>query len=235
MTAASLLNSGAREPAQPHTCHRESFSLFPNIRKVYSIDMSKRQYLDKLEMPDLPRSELRSLASSHLARLILLKEGPKTRGTFNLTITFLRLADFSIIEYLRSRNALTSFSTKRAVNRFFEGICHLENCIVSMHRSLLFMQQIRRLGLVTHDGAPIVIRSKEWKVLRAQDRLRKIRNSIQHLDGLILRGEEKIVFAFRPGERGLEFESAQLSYAELCQWLRELNQLSKIISSAKES
>jgi len=197
--------------------------------------MSTKQYLGKLEMPDLPRSELRSLAASHLARLILLKEGPKTRGSFNLTISFLRLADFSTIEYLRSRNALASFSRERFVNRFFEGICHLENSIVSMHRALLFIQQIRRLALVTHDGVPIVIRSKEWKVIRAKDRLRKIRNSIQHLDGMILRGEEKIVFAFRPGERGLEFESAQLSYAEMVEWLVELNQLSKIISSAKEN
>jgi hypothetical protein len=87
---------------------------------------------------------------------------------------------------------------------------------------------------VTHDGIPIVIRSREWNVLRAQDRLRKIRNSIQHLDGMILKGEEKIVFAFRPGERGLEFEGAQLSYAELVEWLVELNHLSKTISSAKE-
>jgi hypothetical protein len=197
--------------------------------------MSTRQYLDKIEMPDLPKSEVRSLASSHLARLILLKQGPKTTGSFNLTITFLRLADFSTLEYLRSRATLRSFSKERFVNRFFEGICHLENCIVSMHRSLLFMQQIRRLGLLTHDGIPIVIRSREWNVLRAQDRLRKIRNSIQHLDGMILRGEEKIVFAFRPGERGLEFEGAQLSYAELVDWLVELNQLSKTISSAKEN
>jgi hypothetical protein len=197
--------------------------------------MSKRQYLEKIEMPDLPRSEVRSLASSRLARLILLKQGPKTTGSFNLTITFLRLADFSTLEYLRSRATLRSFSKERFVNRFFEGICHLENCIVSMHRSLLFMQQIRRLGLVSHDGVPIVIRSRDWNILRAQDRLRKIRNSIQHLDAMILKGEEKIVFAFRPGESGLEFEGAQLSYAELVEWLVELNQLSKTISSAKEN
>ena len=106
---------------------------------------------------------------------------------------------------------------------------------MTMHRSLLFMQQIRRLGLVSHDGVPIVIRSREWTVLRAQDRLRKIRNSIQHLDGTILRGEEKIVFAFRPGESGLEFEGAQVSYVELVEWLVDLNQLSKTISSAKET
>jgi hypothetical protein len=196
--------------------------------------MTKKRYLEKLEMPALPKLRVPSAASNHLARLILLKEGPKTRRTFNLTISFLRLADFSALEYLRARSALSSFATDRAVNRFFEGICHLENCIVSMHRALLFMQQIRRLGLLTHDGVPIVIRSKEWKVLYAQDRLRKIRNSIQHLDGLILKGEEKIVFAVRPGEHGLELEDALLSYSELCQWLVELNQLSKMLSSSKE-
>jgi hypothetical protein len=97
------------------------------------------------------------------------------------------------------------------------------------------MQQIRRLGLLTHHDVPIVIRVKEWKVLRAQDRLRKIRNSIQHLDGLILRGEEKIVFAIRPAERGLELANSDLTYSELCEWLVELNQLSTVISSSKES
>jgi len=197
--------------------------------------MSNRLFLDKLEMPAFPNSEVRSLASSHLARLVLLKEGPKKTGSFNLTISFLRLSDFAIVEYLRARAALTSFSTQRAVNRFFEGVCHLENCIVSIHRSLLFMQQIRRLGLLTHDGVPIVIRVKEWRVLRAQDRLRKIRNSIQHLDGMILRGEERIVFAIRPAERGLELANSDLSYSELCEWLVELNQLSKLISSSKEA
>ena len=114
--------------------------------------MSKKRYLENLEMPALPKLRVPSAASNHLARLILLKEGPKTRRSFNLTISFLRLADFSALEYLRARSALSSFSTERAVNRFFEGICHLENCIVSMHRALLFIQQIRRLGLLTHDG-----------------------------------------------------------------------------------
>lgn len=197
--------------------------------------MSNRRFLDKLEMPAFPNSEVRSLASSHLARLVLLKEGPKQTGSFNLTISFLRLSDFAIVEYLRARAALTSFSTQRAVNRFFEGVCHLENCIVSIHRSLLFMQQIRRLGLLTHDGVPIVIRVKEWRVLRAQDRLRKIRNSIQHLDGMILRGEERIVFAIRPAQRGLELANSDLGYSELCEWLVELNQLSQLISSSKEA
>ena len=85
------------------------------------------------------------------------------------------------------------------------------------------MHQIRRLRLLTHDGIPIVIRVKEWKVLRAQDRLRRIRNSIQHLDGLILRGEEKIVFAIRTGERGLDLANADLAYSELCEWLVSKN------------
>ncbi len=61
----------------------------------------------------------------HLARLVLLKEAPRETGSFNLTISFLRLADFSVVEYLRARNVLTSFSKQRAVNRFFEGMCHL--------------------------------------------------------------------------------------------------------------
>ncbi len=105
--------------------------------------MSNRRFLDNLEMPAFPGSEIRGLASSHLARLVLLKEGPRKTGSFSLTISFLRL------------------------NRFFDGVCHLENCLVSIHRSLLFMQQIRRLGLLTHNNVPIVIRVREWKVLRA--------------------------------------------------------------------
>ena len=186
-------------------------------------------------MPPFPVAELRSLASSHIARLVLLKQGPKRTGSFNVTISFLRLSDFAVGEYLRARSALISFAKQRAVNRFCDGVCHLENCIVSIHRSLLFVRQIRKLRLVTHDNNPIVIRSRNWKVIQAQDRLRKVRNSIQHLDAVILKGEERIVFAIRPGERTIELADTDITYSELCEWVVEINQLSKIISSSKEN
>jgi len=129
---------------------------------------------------------------------------------------------------------------------------YFESCITSMHRAVLCMRRIR--GGVGREELVRVFRTKlDFVNDKVANRLRDMRDSIQHTDGQILDGAipENTPFALTvtgpevpvadPKQRGQTLKTIdrlvlgdnELLFAELATWLNEMGECAEIISNFK--
>jgi hypothetical protein len=146
----------------------------------------------------------------------------------SLLINASRLTDLAIREYDLARQAFKN--AREQAGRFgylVRGVGHLEAAVVSTHRALEFLTRLRNLGLVGHDGSPLVPRPKDAPVLSDSVRnvFRHFRDSIQHLDEKVIaaKAEEPKPIMLMPYEDRLELEGAELTYRQWVEWLTALH------------
>ena len=98
----------------------------------------------------------------------------------------------------------------------------METCVGSVHRALLFGMKIRKRQ--TLPGLP-----RELSVFRqfVADRVSAVRDSIEHIDKDIIRGEVKEGYrCLTPKVHQIEIGSeVRLSYTDLSGWIKELHQV----------
>jgi hypothetical protein len=143
---------------------------------------------------------------------------PKTRA---LRYGYLRLVDKCTYEYRRGRELLMAFVDAERGQRFgilLQSASHFESCISTMKRAVSYLDALRR----DKDGPSI---SKNVAVLRNQDRIRRVRDAIEHTDEDILKGTlspgDAHVLLVKDDE--LELAGEKIRYDELAKWIEELH------------
>lgn len=180
---------------------------------------------------------IKCIPSDDLADLepnLLLKAGfrvligrYKHRPASLLLRNALRLIDQSILEYKWALDDFRLFTKFGAVDGFFRGQGHLENCVNSTHRAITFLERLRRYKLETSDGVHIVPRSKNLEVLTegVRYRIRDLRNAIMHVDERLVDFQGGEAVAIHPTDSGVELEGIRITWEELSRWLRQLYKL----------
>lgn len=108
---------------------------------------------------------------------------PPGQGLLN---NLTRLTDKAVIEYEAARAALDRYVDPRgdrALSDVFRTFDHLETCLDALHRAGQHAEALR-----SAPGGP-AINVKQTPSPEARDRVRKVRNAIQHAEERILRGK----------------------------------------------
>lgn len=125
-----------------------------------------------------------------MVALVFSDRGPRNDPESTLATSFLRLVDKAIISHELARSDFVVWNEQRSFGAFLRGQGHLETCVGSAHRALTFAEQLRSCRLVTEDGHPLIPRARDLTVFSedARQRIRSLRDAIEHVDEQIVRG-----------------------------------------------
>jgi hypothetical protein len=186
-------------------------------------------------MPSLEHLDTSLRGKRFLGNLMGIHGPPTARGK-QIADGYVRLVEKAVIEYQQSREKLVLFIVNRAHE--FDNYCraqdHIESCIQSLHRAILYLDKLRGLGFRQADGSPFVPKPRELTVLRhpIKDRVRDFRDVCEHLDndiicGNIWSGEDAAVHL---GWDGVDLAGKKISYVELAKWLEQLHRFALLLS-----
>ncbi len=161
---------------------------------------------------------------------------PSASPLMGLWMNFVRLTDKALREYDASRHELLSYVGHAGGFRtspYIRAIDHMENCLSAAHRAVLDAAALRAEGLGTK-AVPITERQEQ--------RLRLVRNTIEHTDERLVgpnpRWPSAVVFtreqpfALRLANRGMVIGADDLAYAELVAVLRKMYRAVEAIRGA---
>ncbi len=188
-------------------------------------------WLAHREIPDL--SDLDSKSILNLMVNLLVGNTPAMMKLDKGSAYFrnlVRLSDKCIIEYEAGRLACLDFeanvSTQNKFSPLFRAVNHFENCITSLHRAV---QHIDKLGADYRNMGDIVQAARALK--GAKERLRRMRDAIEHTDKLIAGGRiganESMFMSVQPD--GLHLEQEHIGFGELAGWVRSVNQVASLL------
>lgn len=188
--------------------------------------METNESISKSKMPSLESLEL-SLRSKRQLGKILGVHGPPTTVGKQIADGYVRLVEKAILEYECSRQKLNAFLKEGYADDYFRAQDHFETCINSLHRSILYLDRLRRLGFKTSNGLSFVPRPRELAVISesAQNRVRNFRDACEHLDQDII--EQKLPPVIEIGvhlgwERG-KISDFEILYEDLANWLHQIH------------
>lgn len=98
-----------------------------------------------------------------IATLVFSDRGPRDYPEGALATSFLRLVDKAIISHELARREFDASNESRSFATLLRGQGHLETCIGSAHRALLFAERLRARGLVREDGRPLIPRASDYQ------------------------------------------------------------------------
>ncbi|MFN2399320.1 MAG: hypothetical protein ABR543_11860 [Gemmatimonadaceae bacterium] len=166
--------------------------------------------------------------------LVFSDRGPRSYPEGPLATSFLRLVDKAIIGHELARREFTAWNERRSFAALLRGQGHLETCVSSMHRALTFAERLRSRGLVTEDSQPLIPRARDLPVFSddARQRIRRLRDAIEHVDAQIIAGECPVGQPIALEPRGAEMwlEDVRIGYGELAAWLRQLRALATTVT-----
>ena len=185
------------------------------------------------EMPDL--SDLNSKnALNFMLNIYFRGAGPKDKHAQMLVKSFARLLDKALYEYESARNSLLEDikTPNEVMTPYFRTVDHLETCITTLQRTIEFARKIRKTS-----KAPVLPRKVNVLSDDTGNRIKKIRNAIEHMDKDIIQGKlkENDSIALVAKSDALELSGEEIYYNELANWLRELHSLAKIIINHNEN
>lgn len=106
--------------------------------------------------------------------------------------------------------------------------------MLALHRAILYLERLRRLGFRQTDGLPFVPRPRDLEVLSddVRARVRRLRDASEHLDADIIEGRLP-----HDAEVGihLSWDAGQLAgisirYNELVDWIGQLHHFALLLS-----
>jgi len=147
---------------------------------------------------------------------------------------FVRLVEKTVLEYTASRKRLVEFLKNGVYDDSFRAQDHFESCIQSLHRSIAYLDRLRSLGVRQADGQAFVPRPRDLEVLRgeAKNKVRRFRDFAEHLDQDVIDGKlpPTAEVSIHLGWEMATLNGAQLPYAELARWIRQLHGLALRLS-----
>ena len=108
-----------------------------------------------------------------------------------------------------------------------QAIDHFENCLNALKRTIVFARRIRR-----DQGSPQVPRGMAILSGDVVSRIVTIRDAIEHIEEKIARGEvvDGDTIALAVKSDSIEFRGEEIYFAELAEWIRELDDLARQLS-----
>jgi hypothetical protein len=146
-----------------------------------------------------------------------------------------RLVEKAILEYQASREKLVLFMVGGGeYDNYCRAQDHLESSVQSLHRAILYLEQLRRLGLRQADGSPFIPKPRELGVLRndVKTRVRDLRDACEHLDKDIVDGtiSPDADVAIHLGWEGADLAGLRISYAELAKCIEQIHHFALLLS-----
>jgi hypothetical protein len=177
-------------------------------------------------------SELRS--KWELGHVLGLHKMPSKRVR-QIVAGYIRLVDKAMREYSAARNMLLNFLSDGQVDDYHHAQDHIENCIVTVHRAIAFLEILRRRNLKDGFGKALVPKAKELEILgnSAKTQIREFRNVTQHIADHIASG--KVAENIDPDvcltEESIVLSDQEILYSDLERWIKQLHPLAHRLSA----
>lgn len=186
----------------------------------------------RCDMPDL--SELPSdnsiLLMFHRA---LAGGGPRSPESYALVANYVRIVDASLAEYHAMRAALIRYVTtpNEVIYPLYEAISHAEACITNLLRAIRIARRIRN-----DRSGPSLDRRIDVLSDSVADRVRDLRNEIQHLDEVLLDGtwQPPSAHCLITRDDRIELYGKEILYSELAGWIGTLHRMSSELAIYRE-
>ena len=184
-------------------------------------------------MPSLSDLEP-SLRGKRFLGRILGVHGPPSARRLQIADGFVRLVEKTIIEYENTRRELLSFLSAGVMDNYFRAQDHFETCLQSLHRAILYLDRLRRLGFRHPDGTPFVPRPRDLEVLNEgiRSRVRQIRDASEHLDEDIITGRipEDAEVPIHLDWQSAKLADTEICYEEISAWIAQLHHFAVLLS-----
>jgi hypothetical protein len=148
-------------------------------------NQEKQAAVQRIEtnMPSVAHLETSLRAKRELGHILGIHGPPTPRGK-QIADGYVRLVEKTTLEYQESREKLIAFFKDGTFDHYCRAQDHFESSIHSLHRAILYLDQLRGLGFRRSDGTPFVPRPRDLEVLRedVKSRVREFRDLAEHLD-----------------------------------------------------
>lgn len=139
-----------------------------------------------------------------------------------LAVSFIRVTSRAILSYRRAGQGAESADMYARI----ESAGDIEDCIVSLHRALTFLDALQKRGLTTTSGARIALKPQDLPVMTSdsRNRIRKLRDAISHMDSEIVAGHPPPGIATAPSVQSglITLAGVSISTIELARWLDQV-------------
>lgn len=174
----------------------------------------------KCNAPDIS-SLSDDLVSEYILRITFHSAVPSDAVLRGLTVGYVRLVDKCTDEYRRGRSYLDQFvhsELNLRASTIFRAASHFETCGNTMKRAINYLEALRR----ARSGPQI---SKNLAVFREANRIRVLRDAIEHTDqdilnGVIIPGDPHVLMV---KDNGLALGGEEVSYQDLVHLLEQLH------------
>jgi len=189
----------------------------------------------KSDWPELQGSPGRLIGYATI-RLFAGQLGASASKERVLAISYIRLVAKAVHDFELAGSA--NDAAKEPLSDFLSAIQvtdHLENCIVTLHRILLFLNALKERGILTADGGQILLKPRDAPVLAraTQEKITDMRDAILHMDERIKKGEYPVGIPITLGPRNgrLELERVVISLNEIASWLDQLSEIAELLAT----
>ncbi len=206
----------------------------------------------KIDVPQL--SQKGAYFPRHWMNVTLLDNRPDDYRVHAIVSTYVRLVEASFAQYELGRIHLNVFWNTHngiAMADYNLSGSHFESCINSMHRAILCAKKIRGSKHVPGDIKALITQKPAFLANKVAFRLRKIRDMIQHMDEMVLKGKIEMGTSFSLRTDGPEIPiedhdqpnqtlktidrltlgDQTILMSELTLWLNEMRQVADQISA----
>ena len=191
--------------------------------------------IDRLEsaMPSLGQLEGSLRSKRDLGKLLGAHAQPSGRGR-QIADGYVRLVEKALLEYRSSRAMLIASLADGTADHQFRAQDHFESCVQSLHRAILYLERLRRLGYLRADGRPFIPKPRNLEVLSegVKSQVRAMRDAAEHLDNDILDGSlpEGALVGIHLGWDKAALGILQLNYADVARWIEQLHEFAALLS-----
>jgi hypothetical protein len=170
--------------------------------------------------------------------------------------TYIRLVEGAYVHYKNARQRAQAFWNNHAsVDMFSHNLSatYFEDCINSMHRAILCMKRIHSYPEVPADLKNLFPKEPQFTAGAVADRIREIRNAIQHMDERVLKEtipentpfmlmatgpDTPVLDSDQPNQTlkvidRLTIGSDEVLFVDLVTWLHEMGECAEVISKYK--
>ena len=174
------------------------------------------------------------IIANTVVRALLGAIGQRGSKERMLTLSFIRLTAKALVEYSRAADADTAAHGLTNSSKGLESMGAIENCVLSLHRSLLFLDALRMRGVTKADGTALSLKPASLPVMATDTRARilALRDAISHMDERIAEGTYPVgtPIALGAHDNVLELEGTVVHLSELARWLDQVGGIAKMLA-----
>lgn len=197
--------------------------------------VENKEAIERVEanMPSLGHLEMSLRGKRELGHILGVHGPPTPRGK-QIADGYVRLVEKTILEYQESREKLVAFLKDGTLDHYFRAQDHFESSTQSLHRAILYLDRLRRLGFRQADGSPFIPRPSNLEVLRddVKERVRQLRDLAEHLDKDIIEGKilDDADVAIHLGWDKAHLGETEIAYVDFIRWIEQLHYFALLLS-----